>query len=75
MILSYAGALVAAGMAARSLFEGGAAAAFVSIAIALTLVSLALQYVFLAFWNPLRLFKRGGNENARSQVTRSPWAG
>ena len=73
LVVGYAAALVCAGVAVRSLLTGKTGVLFVAIAIVVALASLAAQYVFLAFWNPLKLFKKTADKAINADVTRAPW--
>ena len=74
LIFCHAVALVSA-VAGVSLFlvkKTGTALLFAAVVI--PLVSLVVQYVFLGFWNPLKLFKKSHVEIADTEVTKAPWA-
>jgi hypothetical protein len=73
LVVGYTAALVCAGFAVRSLLAGKTSVLFLAIAIVVALVSLAAQYVALAFWNPLKLFKKATGEAMNAEVTRAPW--
>lgn len=73
LVVGYVAALVCAGFAVRSMLTGKTSVLFVAIAIVVTLVSLTAQYVVLAFWNPLKLFKKTADKAIDAEVTRAPW--
>jgi len=74
LLVCYAGALVSAVMAARSLAAHKSGGAFMWIAIILPLVSVGVQYVVWGSRSPWKLIKGTHVQEADTEVTRAPWA-
>ena len=74
LILCYAAALVSAAIGVRLFIVSRTGAVFLCVAGIIPLLALTVHYVFLGFWNPLKLFKKELVVVASTEVTRAPWS-